>query len=102
MVVVRPDADGVRHALPLVGEALTRRDEPAGMRELAHVGAVVLGVVLDAVRVHGHRLTQLGVAVAEVHDEHVADLGLQRRAGDRRVADRSRRSPRSSRGRRTR
>ena len=58
------------------------RDEAAGARELAHVGAVVLGVVLDAVRVHRDRLAQLAVGVAEVHDEHVADLAVQRRAGD--------------------
>ena len=66
---------------------LAGRDEPAGARELAHVGAVVLRVVLDAVRVHRDRLAQLAVGVAEVHDEHVADLGVQRRAGDRRVVD---------------
>ena len=61
------------------------RDEAAGARVLAHVGAVVLRVVLDAVRVHRDRLVELAVGVAEVHDEHVADLGGQRGAGDVRV-----------------
>ena len=58
------------------------RDEPARARELAHVRAVVLGVVLDAVRMHRDRLAQPAVGVAEVHDEHVADLGEERRPRD--------------------
>ena len=90
VVVIRPGADRLGRALPLVGERLAGRDEAARARVLAHVGAVVLRVVLDAVRVHGDRLAELPVGVAEVHDHHVADLGGQRRAGDvgmgRRVA----------------
>ena len=81
VVVVRPGADRVRRALPLVREGLAGRDEAARARVLAHVGAVVLGAVLDAVRVHRDRLAQPPVGVAEVDDEHVADLGVQRRAG---------------------
>ena len=85
VVVVRPRADRLGRALPLVGERLAGRDEAARAGVLAHVGAVVLGRVLDAVRMHRHRLAELAVGVAEVHDQHVADLGDQRRAGDRRV-----------------
>jgi hypothetical protein len=33
---------------------------------------------------HGHRLAQHAIGVAEVHDQHVADLGVQRRAWERR------------------
>ena len=82
VVVVGPGADRLGRALPLVGERLARGDEAARPRVLAHVGAVVLRRVLDAVRMHRHGLVELAVAVAEVHDEHVADLGGQRRPGD--------------------
>ena len=46
VVVVRPDADGVRRALPRVRELLAGRDEAADARVLAEVGAVVVGRVL--------------------------------------------------------
>jgi hypothetical protein len=40
------------------------------------------------VRVHRDRLAQRRVAVAEVDNQHVADLGVERRAGDVRLPDR--------------
>ena len=58
VVVVGPDADRVRGGLPRVGELLAGRDEAAGPRVVAEVGAVVVGVVADAVRVHRHGLAR--------------------------------------------
>ena len=81
VVVVRPDADGVRRRLPRVGELLAGRDEAADARVLAHVGAVVVRRVAHAVRVHRERPGRASRGVAEVHDEHVADLGVERRPG---------------------
>ena len=80
VVVVGPDADGVRRRLPRVGELLARRDEAADARVVAEVDAVVVGRVADAVRVQRERLVELRRRVAEVDDERVADLGVQRRA----------------------
>ena len=74
--------------LPRVGELLARRDEPADAREPAHVRAVVVRRVAHAVRVHRVRRAELLVAVAEVHAQDVADLGLERRPGHRRRAER--------------
>src|SRR5690348_17638637 len=52
VIVVRPDPDRVRRGLPDVGELVAGRHEAAGAREVAVVGAVVLGVVTNPVRVH--------------------------------------------------
>ena len=88
VVVVGPDTDGVGCRLPDVGELLARRHEAPGAREVGEVGAVVLGVVADPVRVHRDRLAQLAVEVGEVDHDHVADLGVERRAGHAGAAER--------------
>ena len=47
-------------ACEVVGELLAGRDEAARAREVAEVGAVVVGRVADAVRVDGERLLEAG------------------------------------------
>jgi hypothetical protein len=84
VVVVGPDADRVRRCLPRVRELLAGGDEAADARVLAQVDAVVVGRVADAVRVQRERLVEPRGVVAEVHDERVADLGVQRRASHQR------------------
>ena len=100
VVVVGPDADGVRRRLPRVGELLAGGDEAADARVLAEVDAVVVRRVLHAVRVHRQRLVELGRVVAEVDDERVADLRVERRARACATGRPGRRSRASSAGRR--
>src|SRR3712207_8987630 len=54
------------------------RDEAAHARVVAQVDAVVVGRVAHAVRMHGERLAEPARPVAEVDDERVADLRVQR------------------------
>ena len=86
VVVIGPHADRVRGRLPRVRELLAGRDEAADPRVVAEEDAVVVGRVADAVRMHRERLAERLRGVAEVDDERVADLRVQRRAGDRRRA----------------